>query len=135
MARHQTVIPVETLQIVSTVKGTTNPLPTLVQPLLLLLKTLSSPIKITKILQLDITSLQTSHNQLKFYQEENDYDVIALQETNIKDKLDIFSNWKRKFHSTFTEKNLGSGVATLIKMVSKVSLPIIYSLALELSGI
>ena len=133
MARHQTVIPVETLQIVSTVKGTTNPLPTLVQPLLLLLKTLSSPIKIMKILQLDITSLQTSHNQLKFYQEENDYDVIALQETNV--KLEIFSNWKRKFHSTFTEKNLGSGVATLIKMVSKVSLPIIYSLALELSGI
>ena len=135
MARHQTVIPVETLQIVSTVKGTTNPLPTLVQPLLLLLKTLSSPIKIMKILQLDTTSLQTSHNQLKFYQEENDYDVIALQETNVKDKLEIFSNWKRKFHPTFTEKNLGSGVATLIKMVSKVSLPIIYSLALELSGI
>ena len=33
-----------------------------------------------KILQLNITSLQTSHNQLKFYQEQNDYDIIALQE-------------------------------------------------------
>ena len=31
-------------------------------------------------LQLNITSLQTSHNQLKFYQEQNDYDIIALQE-------------------------------------------------------
>ena len=24
-------------------------------------------------------------------------------------------NWKRKFHSTFTEKKLGFGIATLIK--------------------
>ena len=40
-----------------------------------------------KILQLDLTSLQTSHNQLKFYQEQNDYDVIAPQETSVKDKL------------------------------------------------
>ena len=68
-----------------------------------------------KILQLNITSLQTSHNQLKFYQEQNDCDIIALQETNIKDKLEIFKNWKRKFHSTFTEKKLEFGLATLIK--------------------
>ena len=70
----------------STVKGTTNALQTLVQPLLLFLKILPS-IKIMKILQLDLTSLQTSHNQLKFYQEQNDYDVIAPQETSVKDKL------------------------------------------------
>ena len=68
-----------------------------------------------KILQLNITSLQTSHNQLKFYQEQNDYDVIALQETNVRDKLEIFKNWKRKFYSTFTDKKLGFGVAILIK--------------------
>ena len=57
-----------------------------------------------EILQLNITSLQTSHNQLKFYQEQNGYDITALQETNVKDKLEIFRNWKRKFHSIFTEK-------------------------------
>ena len=54
-------------------------------------------------------------NQLKFYQEQNGYDIIALQETNVKDKLEIVKNWRRKFHSTFTEKKLGFGVATLIK--------------------
>ena len=68
-----------------------------------------------KILQLNVTSLWTSHNQLKFYQEQNNYDIIALQETNAKDKLEIFKNWKRKFYLTFTEKKLGFGVATLIK--------------------
>ena len=82
---------VETLQFVSTVKGTTNPLQTLVQPLLLFLKTLPS-IKIMKLLQLNVISLQTSHNQLKFYQKQNNYDIIALQETNVKDKLEIFKN-------------------------------------------
>ena len=71
--------------------------------------------KIMKILQLNITSLQTFHNQLKFYQEQNDYDIIALQETNFKDKLEIFKKQKRKFHSTFTEKKLEFGVSTLIK--------------------
>ena len=87
VASHHKIIHVETLQFVSAVKGTTNPLQTLVQPLLLFLKTLPSPIKVMKILQLNITSLQTSHNQLKFYQEQNDYDVIAPQETSVKDKL------------------------------------------------
>ena len=37
-----------------------------------------------KILQLNVTSLETSHNELTFYQEQNDYDIIALQETNVK---------------------------------------------------
>ena len=53
------------------------------------------------------TSLQTSHNQLKFYQEQSGYDTIALQEINDKEKLEIFKNWKRKFHSTFTDEKLG----------------------------
>ena len=64
-------------------------------------------------------SSNSSHNQLKFFQEHNFYQelyIIALQETNVKDKLDkIFKNWKRKFHWTFTEKKLGFGAATLIK--------------------
>ena len=68
-----------------------------------------------KILQLNITSLQTSRNQLKFYQEQNDYNIIALQETNVKDKLEIFNYSKRKFHSTFSEKEIGFSVALLIK--------------------
>ena len=55
-----------------------------------------------EILHLHIASLQTSHNQLKFYQEQNKNNIIALQETNVKDK-----NWKRRFHSTFTEKKTG----------------------------
>ena len=80
--------------------------------------------KTMKILQLNITSLQTSHNQLKFYQEQNNYDIIAPQEKNVEDKLEIFKNWKGKFHSTFTEKKLEFVVATLIK-ISKVSLSII----------
>ena len=63
--------------------------------------------------QLNATSLKTFLNQLNFYQEENN--IIVLQATNIKHKLEIFRNWKRKFHSTFNVKNLGFDVATLIK--------------------
>ena len=60
VAIHHTIIPVETLQIVLTVKRSKNPFQTVVQPLLLFLKTLSSPIKTMKILQLNtiITILQ-----------------------------------------------------------------------------
>ena len=41
-----------------------------------------------KILQLDITS----QNQLKPHQEQNDYDIIVLQETNVKYKLEKYKN-------------------------------------------
>ena len=68
-----------------------------------------------KILQLNITSLQSFYNQLKFYQEQNDNYIIALQETNVKEKSKIFRNWKRKSFSFFNEKKLEFGVATLIK--------------------
>ena len=68
-----------------------------------------------KILQLNITSLQIFYNQLKFYQGQNDNYIIALQETNVKEKSKIFRNWKRKSFSIFKEKKLGFGVATLIK--------------------
>ena len=64
-----------------------------------------------KILQLDITS----QNQLKPHQEQNDYDIIVLQETNVKYKLEKYKNWKRKFHSTFTEKTLGFSVTIVIR--------------------
>ena len=67
------------------------------------------------ILQLNITSLQIFYNQLKFYQGKNDNYIIALQETNVKEKSKIFRNWKRKSFSIFNEKKLGFGVATLIK--------------------
>ena len=64
-----------------------------------------------KILQLDITS----QNQLKPHQEQNDYDIFVLQETTVKDKLEKYKNWKRKFHSTFTEKTLGFSVTIVIR--------------------
>ena len=55
-------------------------------------KLLPSLLNITKIPELNITSLHTCHNQLKFYQEQNHYDIIALQETNVKDSLEVFGN-------------------------------------------
>ena len=61
-----------------------------------------------KILQLNTTSLQTSHNQLKFYQEQNDYDIITLEETNVKER---YLRTGRGNSLTFTEKKLGFGVA------------------------
>ena len=115
MASHHTIIPVDTFQIVSTVKGTTYRLQTLVQPILLFLKTLHSLIKIMKILQINITSLDTFHNQLNFYLKQNHHEIIALQKTSVKHKLERFRNWKKKFPSSFTEKKLGFGVATQIK--------------------
>ena len=88
-----------------------------------------------KIFQLNITFLQTSHNQLKFYQEQNHHDIIAQQETNVKEKLEIFWIWKRKFHSTFTEKKLGFDAATLIKNDIKCVFVNNIQLTLKLSGI
>ena len=41
-----------------------------------------------RILQLDITP----QNQLKPHQDQKDYDLIVLQEKNVKDKLEIFKN-------------------------------------------
>ena len=41
------------------------------------------------------------------------YRLLTINSTQ--DKLEIFKNWKREFCSTFTEKKLGFGVATLIK--------------------
>ena len=68
-----------------------------------------------KILQLNITSLQSFYNQLKFYQGQNGNYIIALKETNVKEESKMFRNWKRKSFSIFNDKKLGFGVATLIK--------------------
>ena len=38
-----------------------------------------------KLLQHNLTSPETSLNQLNFYQEQNNYDIIVLQETNVKE--------------------------------------------------
>ena len=38
-----------------------------------------------KPLQHNLTSPETSLNQLNFYQEQNNYDIIVLQETNAKE--------------------------------------------------
>ena len=69
-----------------------------------------------KLLQLNISSLNTSVDELSYYQKENKYDAIFLQETNhIEDKsLGIFKNWKRKIHTTYTNKPTGFGVGTFI---------------------
>ena len=81
------------LFIASTVKSlATGLVEKLVQLLLPFLELLLSPINIMKVFQFNKISLQTSHNQLKFYQEQNNYDIIALQETNVKGKLEIFKN-------------------------------------------
>lgn len=56
-----------------------------------------------KILQLNKTSNHTSHNLVKFYQQQDEYDITASQETNVKDKQEIFKKWKMKFNSHFTE--------------------------------
>ena len=48
-------------------------------------KLLASLITIMKLLQHNLTSPETSLNQLNFYQEQNNYDIIVLQETNVKE--------------------------------------------------
>ena len=84
-----------------------------------------------RILQLDITP----QNQLKPHQDQNDYDLIVLQEKNVKDKLEIFKNWKRKFHSTFTEKTLGFSVTIVIRNDIKSEFANKMQPTLKLSGI
>ena len=39
-----------------------------------------------KVLQLNITSINNSIKALEFYQEQNDYDLITLQETDTQEK-------------------------------------------------
>ena len=69
-----------------------------------------------KSLQLNITSLNTSIEELWDHQKENNYEGIFLQETNyIAEKtLGKFKHWKTKMHTKYRNKNCGFGVGTLI---------------------
>ena len=69
----------------------------------------------TKVLQLNITSINNSIKALEFYQEQNDYDLITLQETDTQEKDLRFKNWKVKSHTGIKDKKQAYGVATLIK--------------------
>ena len=68
-----------------------------------------------KVLQLNLTSINNSIKALEFYQEQNDYDLITLQETDTQEKDLRFKNWKVKAHAGIKDKKQGYGVATLIK--------------------
>ena len=45
-----------------------------------------------KVLQLNITSINNSVKALEFYQEQNNYDLITLQETDTQEKDLRFKN-------------------------------------------
>ena len=68
-----------------------------------------------KILQLNITSINNSIKALEFYQEQNNYDMITLEETDTQENNLRFKNWKVKSHTGIKDKKQGYGVATLIK--------------------
>ena len=57
-----------------------------------------------EILQLNTTSLANSTKQLNFYQDQNNYDIIALQETNSKQSSISFKNWKTKRFTIILDK-------------------------------
>ena len=68
-----------------------------------------------KVLQLNITSINNSIKALEFYQEQNNYDMITLQETDTQENNLRFKNWKVKSHAGIKDKKQEYGVATLIK--------------------
>ena len=72
-----------------------------------------------KVLQLNITSINNSIKALELYQEQNDYDLITLQETDTQEKDLRFKNWKIKSLTGIKDKKQGYGVVTLIKNDSK----------------
>ena len=74
-----------------------------------------------KLLQFNITSLNTSLEELWGYQKENNYDAIFLQETNypVWKPLAYFKYWKTKFFSNFQNKAIGFGVGALVSGAQK----------------
>ena len=74
-----------------------------------------------KLLQLNINSRNTSVDELWNYERLNNYDAIFLQETNYTahKPLGNFKHWKNKFHTTYTNKNAGVRVGTLIPISTK----------------
>ena len=69
-----------------------------------------------KFLQLNITSFNSSLDELLLYQKEHNYDAIFLQETNFTQNktLGPFKHWKNKMFTHYKEKAMGFGVGTLI---------------------
>ena len=74
-----------------------------------------------KLLQFNITSLNTSLEELWGYQKENNYDAIFLQETNYTagKPLAYFKYWKTKMFTNFQNKAMGFGVGTLVSSAQK----------------
>ena len=69
-----------------------------------------------KFLQLNITSFNSSLDELLLYQKEHNYDAIFLQETNFTQNKTLapFKHWKNKMFTHYKEKTMGFGVGTLI---------------------
>ena len=67
-------------------------------------------------LQLNITSFNTSCDDLSYHQMENYYDGIFLQETNQNNcrTLENFEHWKVNMHALFKNKTLGYGTRTFL---------------------
>ena len=69
----------------------------------------------------NITSLNTSFEELWGYQKENNHDVIFLQETNYTagKPLAYFNYWKNKMFTNLQNKAMRFGVGTLVSSVQK----------------
>ena len=69
-----------------------------------------------KFLQLNITSFNSSLDELWLYQKEHNYDAIFLQETNLTQNKTLvpFKHQKNKMFTHYKEKTMGFGVGTLI---------------------
>ena len=74
-----------------------------------------------KFLQLNITSFNTSCDDLWCHQLENQYDGIFLQETNHRNNtlLGNFKTWKVNMHTIYENKTLGYGVGSLFPSHTK----------------
>ena len=74
-----------------------------------------------KLLQINITSLNTSLKELWGYQNENNYDAIFLQKPNYTTgkPLAFFKYWKTEVFTNFQNKSMGFGVGTLVSSAPK----------------
>ena len=74
-----------------------------------------------KLLQFNITSLNTSLVKLWGYQKEKNYDAILLQETNYTagNSFAYFKYWKTKMFTNFQNKAMGFGVGTQVSSAQK----------------
>ena len=69
-----------------------------------------------KFFQFNINSIITSLDELRKYQNKNNYDGIFLRETNYTDSkpLDNFKYWKSEMHAIKKSKYVGFGFGALI---------------------